>query len=549
MESTNKEIFLTPFAQQIVRQYSPKLELLLRKFPNIAFSFHDNGFSQSFAKIFMKMGFKVHSVASQSTGTLSKHLPLWLESDRFVLLHYRPVAGNMNLIHLLRAIKSNKPKLSFRNFVPVFFASYSSEKQMEVFRILGAFGITYAIFLSPKVSLDTNIAELMKGLEGYIESKTRKPKPPENFPGSTQAESNEKSNKLEEFELLNSKGEELMKKGDMNQAITLFTRAIEMKPDYQSLLNRGDAYYKMERYPEALIDYQQASRVEKIVPDPYANMSACCFNLVKKSMKNGDKVSAKKWAEKGMLSMHQAKEKVQELIEKKADSPEGAPHNPYERIIKALGETDIRGLGMEEAEQELSQLTTEAVKASGEIDFMDSGMEIENRINYAILLTRTDDFDKAEAIFRQIIRDDPSNVGPAFNNFAVELRKKGQNGKSFEIYSELLDSKGVPDRDIIVENLKTAGLKYAMNLRDDFKTDEALKVYKTILAHKPKEIEWVLCELASAYNEIPDEKQASLRILEAIQINKDIVLDDRFKQYDSLKRLIQKTIITLSEVT
>jgi len=65
------------------------------------------------------------------------------------------------------------------------------------------------------------------------------------------------------------------------KAIELFTQAIELKPDFNSLMKRGDAYFKIREYLSALRDYRDGNRLERQQPDPNSKISICSFNLVK----------------------------------------------------------------------------------------------------------------------------------------------------------------------------------------------------------------------------------------------------------------------------
>ena len=540
---------LSPFKQNLIKNFQKKFAYLREKKQNISFSFSNSKLNGDMTGIFAHLGFSIHTTASQDTDNLLKRIPLWLYNNNTVLLHYRPESGDGNLINLLRAIKSNSKKVSFNNLIPVFFVSYSSKKQMEIFRILGVFGIRYVMFVSPGVPLEVNQKEILEELVSYgnllksEESLSPRKKKESKIEADT---SDIDINKLKKYEELIQQANVFMEGNEFNKAIELFTQAVELNPDCGVLLSRGDAYFRQKNYVPALMDYRHASQIEGSIPEPYAKISSCCFILVKKHLRNGEGEEAKKKLALGLNNIKVAKQKINELVKKNADSPEKIPENPYAPLIATLVDSDIRNMGVEDAEKEIDKLTSEVLEAAGSIDYLDPSVNIDVRIDYALLMTRNHQYEKAEKILRAIIKEDVQNVGPVFNNFAVELRKSGQNGKSFEIYSELL-TYDIPDKDIVIENHKIAGLRYGNELRDDFKMDEALSTYKKILEFRPKGREWVLCELAMSYLELQDQAQASCRLMEAIYINPDLMEAKHFAQFQDLKNLRAEMVKKLTD--
>jgi tetratricopeptide (TPR) repeat protein len=58
-------------------------------------------------------------------------------------------------------------------------------------------------------------------------------------------------------------GIDLIDYGDYNQAISEFTRAIELKPDYaEAYKGRGDTYYRQKEYDKAIADWEQAIKLD-----------------------------------------------------------------------------------------------------------------------------------------------------------------------------------------------------------------------------------------------------------------------------------------------
>ena len=130
-----------------------------------------------------------------------------------------------------------------------------------------------------------------------------------------------------------------------------------------------------------------------------------------------------------------------------------------------LAEADLRDIGMDEEERKINSLATKVFKKVKHIDFSNETLDVDERIDYAILLTRQKEYGKAEEIFRSIISNNTDNVGPAFNNFAIELRKNKEYRKAFEIYIELLKYE-IPDMDIVVQNMMMVGRRFAHATRN-----------------------------------------------------------------------------------
>ncbi|MBF0171076.1 MAG: hypothetical protein HQK87_08315, partial [Nitrospinae bacterium] len=53
--------------------------------------------------------------------------------------------------------------------VPLFITDASSRKQQEVLRMLGAYGICYALFLSPSDPPDVQDEQVASGLVDFVE--------------------------------------------------------------------------------------------------------------------------------------------------------------------------------------------------------------------------------------------------------------------------------------------------------------------------------------------------------------------------------------------
>ncbi|MBI5186496.1 MAG: tetratricopeptide repeat protein [Nitrospinae bacterium] len=530
-----------PVRQKLIAVYKAKLRDLVKKHSHLPFSLDDKTLSANLANVLERVGFHTYPQPAQQTGALIANIVKWLKSDYLILLHYRPQTGGHNLVNLLRAIKSSAPNTSFKTLIPVFFLSYSSQKQQDIFRLLGNFGIRYASFLTTNAEIDTNIEEILKDLLSFHKMMTAAATPEKKDPIALKDGDMEKVNKYKE---LLTRGEELFQKGEYEEAIKVFTEAISIHANFQALVERGDAYYKSKKFMPALSDYREANKLEQSVPSPYAKIAACCFVLIKENKDNPEKI--KTLFALAMKHLKEAESLIDKMARDNAGSPERLPKSPYAPVVAALGEADFREMGLEDFEREISKLSARVIKNTSSIDYVDPDLEMDIRIDQAILLARNQEYEKAEKIFRQVIDEDPSFVGPAFNNYAVELRKNGHEGKAFQIYMELLGHE-IPDRNIVVENLKTAGLNHAVYLREHGRQEEAYHVYKDILKFNPRGKEWVLCDLAMAYLETQNQAQASFRLMEAIYINPRIMAAERFDRYRDLRNLREEMIKKLNE--
>lgn len=76
------------------------------------------------------------------------------------------------------------------------------------------------------------------------------------------------------WENLHAKGYAARKKENYNQAVELYSKALELKPDYfKALFNRGFAYDKLGEYDMAIKDYQRAISVEPQNAYAYYNIA------------------------------------------------------------------------------------------------------------------------------------------------------------------------------------------------------------------------------------------------------------------------------------
>lgn len=83
-----------------------------------------------------------------------------------------------------------------------------------------------------------------------------------------------KASDADPWENLHAKGYAARKKENYNQAVELYSKALELKPDYfKALFNRGFAYDKLGEYDMAIKDYQRAISVEPQNAYAYYNIA------------------------------------------------------------------------------------------------------------------------------------------------------------------------------------------------------------------------------------------------------------------------------------
>lgn len=535
-----------PVKQRLPMQYAQKLDNLRDTYKHIYLKFEDAALTAEFAEVLAKTGFLPHPQPDQKIKVLIHNIVKWLEGCNLLILHFRPKFTEFNLVNLLREIKLAAPACTFEGLVPVFFGTISSSKQMEMFKHLGAFGIRYAFFLAPGAPIDHTLQELMEELEKFNGLLLA-----QNSTGKISAldlgdDYEEEPVKVKNYKELLARGEAALANGNYEEAIGFFSQAIEMGADFEALMDRGDAYYKTRKYMPALADYREAARLAKNTPAPYAKIGECCLILTTASMRAGDKAKAKQWFETGMKHLRLAADQVKKMEDENMQTPENLPPIPFAPILTALASADVRGLGLPAEEEEMALFAKMALAKIRARDGMISDMSAETRIEEAVLMTRYGQYREAEKIFREVIAEDIEHAGPAFNNFAVELRKNGQYGKAFEIYGELLRL-DIPDRDIVVENMKNAGLLHAAALKEAGRADEAVDVYRAVLVGHPAGREWILCELALACLSMGDRAQASLTLMEALYINPKLIEGPRFAPYKALIVLRDEMMNKLKE--
>ncbi|VAX20480.1 hypothetical protein MNBD_NITROSPINAE03-1931 [hydrothermal vent metagenome] len=510
-----------PPIQPLVIQQKIKLKRLVEEFPYFSFYFDDLDLKENAVGLLEKIGFTVDHIDMKARGDIIKLSIQALEKGHLIALHYQKRQDGSNILSLFTELKRLKPHKSFKNIIPVFVANVVSGTDNIIFKALSKFDIRFSIFLNPDNSCAPKLEDFLNELQTFqklIFGDIR-------LKGAGKPDISRVDTKsvevVERYKSLVKKGDELMKTNP-KKAIELFSEAIDLKPDFYIYEKRGDAYYLICEFTMAINDYIEANKLSQGMSDPFAKISACCFNLVRQEAKKGSKDIARKWFDRGMKSFHKA-EKIIEKIEKDEKlSVEGYSAGAHKNIMEALAEADLRETGMREEEQEINSLSRKVFEKIKHIDFSDEDIDVDTRMNYAITLTRQKHYEIAEKIFRSLIRQNVDNAGPALNNFAVELRKNKEYEKAFNIYRELFKYK-ITNKDVVIQEMMTTGRKYALTTRADGKAKRAVKLYEEIVryAKDAKNMERVFCDMAAAYLEIRDTQQALTFFNMAVEKNKN----------------------------
>jgi len=505
-------------SEEISRQASPtqppvvqqkaRLKRLVEEFPYFSFYLDDPDLKENAVGLFEKIGFIVDHIDVKDRGDIIKLSIQALEKGHLIAFHYRKKQDGSNILSLFTELKRLKPHKSFKNIIPVFVANVVSGTDNIIFKALSKFDIRFSIFLNPDDSGAAKLENFLGELQTFQKliftdirlKSARKPDISRADIKSVEV--------IERYKSLVKKGDELMKTNP-EKAIGLFSEAIDLKPDFYVYEKRGDAYYLIGEFTMAINDYIEANKLSQGMSDPFAKLSACCFNLVREEAEKGNKDIARKWFGRGMKSFHKAEKIIEKTEKDKELLEEGYSAGAYKNIMEALAEADLREIGMEEEEREIDLLSRKVFEKIKHIDFSNEDIDVDTRMNYAIALTRQKHYVIAEKIFRSLIRQDVDNAGPALNNFAVELRKNKEYENAFNIYRELFKYK-ITNKDIVIQEMMIAGRKYALTARADGKSEKAVKLYEEITryAKNAKNMERVFCDMAAAYLEIRDTEQA-----------------------------------------
>jgi serine/threonine-protein kinase len=508
------------------------LSALTTQFPDVTYSMDEPALADKLHDALGDAGFIVHLAPSLYGMDMARRISYALRRGHLFLLHYKPKQSGYNLVDLLKEIKQINPSTTFVNLIPIFRSTATSDQQRTLLKFLGDFGIRYAVFLTANTTLENNLKEILRDLVVFSERSRNnfaiQEAPP---PGADLSE----MEKIETYNGLLALGDDLMKRGRYEEAVKVFSEAIEFKPDFKTLVNRGDSYFKLKKYIPALTDYRQANRMRQTEPLPYARAAACYLILAKKANQAEEPEKAKSRLESGVKLILEAERLIEKSLKDNRDNPERLPAIPYAPLLSALHESEFINVSADEGvKKRLFDLAARVILKTSAMREDDT--QTETMVDRAVVLAALGHQAEAEKIFRSALKQNPATVSAAFNNYAIALRKKGEYDRAFEIYMELL-KRAIPERDVVLENMKTSGFRHAARLRNLGRYDDAKMVYKNILVQNPEGREWVLCELAMTYLETNEQPEACSRLVEAIFINTNLMKSEEFRQYKELEKL------------
>ncbi|MBF0634389.1 MAG: tetratricopeptide repeat protein [Nitrospinae bacterium] len=510
-----------------------RLSALTLRFPDVTYSMDEPALSDKLHDALQDAGFMVHLAPSLYGMDMARRINSALRRGHLFLLHYKPKQSGFNLVDLLKEIREINPSISFVNMIPIFRSTATAEQQRTLLKFLGDFGIRYAVFLTANTSLENNLEEIVHDLAAFSELAANNFALEETPPAETDLSEVEK---IETYNGLLALGEDLMKRGRYEEAVKVFSEAIGLKPDFKTLVNRGDSYFKLKKYIPALADYREANRLRQTEPLPYARAAACYLILAKKADQENEPEKAKKRVESGVKLLLESERLVEKSVTDNKGHPERLPAVPYAPLLSALHESQFIEVSSDESvKKRLFDLAARVIQKTSGIREDDAMTE--TMVDRAVVLAAMGHQAEAEKIFRNALKHNPPAVSAAFNNYAIGLRKKGEYDRAFEIYMELL-KRAIPEREVVLENMKTAGFRHAARLRNLGRYEDAKIVYKNILVQNPPTgKEWVLCELAMTYLETNEQPEACSRLVEAIFINTNLMKSEEFKQYKELEKL------------
>jgi tetratricopeptide (TPR) repeat protein len=536
-----------PPKHKIATAYRGKLGDLLQIHPDVSVAFTDKALGGDIRELMDLVGAHVHTIDTRDEDVLIDEMIYAEGRGHLVFFQYRPARGGpASLIQALRQMKERAPLFSHHAIVPVFTEPHPSARRREILQQLARFGVRYAIFLDGSHDMDLTLTTFMEEVVAFKkllggDFVVDEPEP-------VDAPTNDVAS-VERYRRLLAEGDELVSVGEFEKAVERFSQALDLAPDFSALIKRGDAFFRMKKYAAALSDYREAHRLSVTAPDPYAKMSACCFVLTRQAARMKDETKAAKWFEMGVESLAKATALLADVTAQHL--PSELPPNPYGAVVFALTEAETRETGLPDASRRIEKVAAEIMGRIDGVDFLDRHLDVFQRIDAATLFARAKRYEKAEAIFRDVTAQDPANAVPAFNNYAVELRKNGDYGRAYGIYKDLLGyDVSASDREVVEKNMMTAGRRYAQHLREEGTSDQAVPLYEELLERTPKGHgrEWLLCDLALTHLESQNQSDASARMMEAMYLNPNLMNSATFaKNYPDLGNLKAEMLKKLTD--
>jgi tetratricopeptide (TPR) repeat protein len=519
----------------LVDRYKDRLAGLRERYPAVTLMIEERELACGLATTLGGAGFRVEAEEAGRTMNLAKLLVARLKKGELVLLQYTPKVKGYTLVDLLRGVKRFDRGCPIEGLAPIFVAPTRSYEQQMVFRFLGALGVPFALFLSPESTPAARLEETLINMVSFKDllafSFNIDEPSPEKGPDQTKQ-------RLERYQELLRIGRELAEKKRHEEAIRVFTEALSLKPEPDLLIDRGDAYYKTSHFVAALNDYREASRLEKNAADPYARIGGCCLSLAREAAEGERPEQAREWLTAGIKRLEEAERITEKLVADNVDAPERMADEPYGPLLSTLKEGAGYRFDPAIGGERLTAFLERTLAATAGLDDDLSGADTDTLLDRAGLLGVVGRYEEAERIYRKRLPRDPEPVASEFNNYAVGLRKRGEFGRAFDIYHEILRY-DIRDLPIVLKNMQMAGTQRATELRNGFRFAEAAEVYELILTYDIPERGWVMLELAQTCLENNERGRAADAVRDALATDPAITSSAPFARFRSLLSLVE----------
>ncbi len=502
--------------------------------PSLACYFDDEGLARKGGRLLKEAGFsQAVFFKSAPVADLGKNIAKRLTEGRWGVVHFKPHVDTteanriVSVIDLLRAMRGKTRPDNFARFVPVFLSDTDADRQREVFRRLAPFGVESALFLEPEKSPEAN----MKLIGAEIDRLAHRMWDETGTVNFYPTQDDEVDRSRGEMDKLAREARDAIARDEYFKAIELLNRALAIAPAPDAFIQRGDAHYRVSHYVEALEDYRAASEMEMNSPETKSRIGACCLSLSALTKEENEDEAAL-WLATGMQSLAEAEEEIDQLVATYRQEPERLPAHPYKPLISAFREVGT-DYGAFDEEGEITGFIQRVVGKAG----IDTGAHLcgieedqEAFIDYAAMLGTQGDFDGAERILTSLLPKNPTSVGPEMNNLAVKMRKRNMIARAFRVYLKLLDY-AVPDREIILQNMRIAGIQLAKASHAKGEGEEALEAFRQVALHSPDGRELLLMEMAGICLERGEEEKGKEFIRQAIRLRPALREDSRYLGY------------------
>jgi tetratricopeptide (TPR) repeat protein len=95
-----------------------------------------------------------------------------------------------------------------------------------------------------------------------------------------------------------SRGYELKRRGKLDEALVEYDKAVELGGRTTGpLMARGELYFEMKKYEQAIEDYTRAIALDRSLADAYAQRSVCYARIGEDQKSDADAVRSRKLAD------------------------------------------------------------------------------------------------------------------------------------------------------------------------------------------------------------------------------------------------------------